>query len=724
MDADVRTPSRAPLDLPVVDAAIARLDGAAKVWDDLDPEARERLRRDAVVVVGSDGAPPTTPRELARRESMGAFYTQLREQRVPAVITIDALYAIVHVALERALADVEELELAPGLNDLLEKLETRLATERTPATTELAEAYRVARGVIAVARALATAPVKGPSAPTREYVPPTDLATVVGEERGHIEGHAGVATSPLLGVPLDYARFQVPSSAVHPGLFRALAWLGAAPLSLVARSEAPGSPVSVSQARLDTRAAMVLARLCDRDVDTTINAAYVRVLRLLAFVWGPPDDLSLTEIDDVATSAGIDLTNFAMIVDVTRVDRVRARAIAGRAPAAYDGSGGVGRAGVSVRLFGGHASADSLVMQGLVGAPVGLAHESASAAPVDRLRKGQRVLPSTLDVMAWLGAHEARAALHESRADGFDTFDAALSSLQRMRPDQGSALHASVHGSLVDSLIAWASSESSAVIRPTIALERARLESMLAAWTLMRHSGQVLSRTRGAAMPPPVELKAAGPSPAVFVEPLPDVVARLVGAVRQLRRGLEALGPLPLSSSAMLVEVEDILETALTGAERHASDESPSMEEATSLAFLPQRLARIDDDGATDRGPVVATVYSDPKSKRVLASATGAIEPILMLVRDAKRDEPMLVVGAHLAHHELVEGFANAPGVLHAVRPALTDAAWRARLRTAEPVRATWVSSFRWTSRDVAAPPPKDRRGAASERRAESGPTP
>jgi hypothetical protein len=554
-------------------------------------------------------------------------------------------------------------------------------------------------------------PTTTPATP-REYVPAADLAPLVGEERGHIEGHAGVATSPLLGVPLDYARFQVPSSAVHPGMFRALAWLGAAPLALVARSEAPGSPITVSQARLNMRAAMVLARLCDRDIDTTINGAYTRVLRLLAFVWGPPDDLSLTEIDEVATSAGIDLTDFAMITNVTRVDKVRARALAGRAPAAYDGSGGAFRAGVSVRVFGGHAAADSLVMQGLVGAPVGLARESAAAASIDRLRKGQRVLPSTLDVVAWLGAREARAVLHESRADGFDSYDAALANLQRARPsDRGSALNASVHGSLVASLIAWAGADAGPVVKSTAPLERARLESMLAAWTLVRHSGQVLARTR---VSPPrdlaTELKVSGPTLTVVVEPLPDVVARLVAVVRQIRRGLEALGSLPPPSSAMLVEVEDILMTALTGAERHASDEPLAPEEASALASLPARIARIDDDGVTDRGPIVATVYSDPKSKRVLASATGSIEPILMLVRDSKKEEPMLVVGAHLAHHELVEGFTNAPGILHAVRPALTDMAWRARLKSAAPPRAPWVSSFRWTSsRDAAPAPSKDR---------------
>lgn len=713
VDADVRAPSRKPTPLPITEGALRRLEGARGVWDDLPPDARERLLRDGVLVVGSgvlpgeraNGDPPKVARSRqrpGRQESFGVFYTTLREQRVPHVITLDTLYALVHLGLQRALADVEEHELAPALDALLEKLDTRLEAEGAGVGTELAQAYRIARGVIAVARALGATSTNriGPTQGASRSRPPpafADLSTVVAEERGHVEGHAGISISPLLGVTLDYSRFEAPSSAMRPGLFRALAWLAAAPLTLVSRAEVPGARIDVARARVNARAAMILARLCDRDVDASLHAAYTRVRRLLTFVWGPPDDLSLSELDDLATSVGIDLTNPQNIANVTRVDRVRARAIVGRAPILHDGSGGPGRDGISVRVFGGHASSDSLVLQSLVGAPVGMARPEAAAASVDRLRRGRRVLPSTLDVIAWLGVREARAALRESHADAFEDYDAALTNLQRTRPDdQGWNLHASVHGSLVDSLFAWANAPESATPWPSPPVERARVESMLAAWTLLRHGGQALSR---AWKLPPIdaqELRVSGAPLPVFVEPIPSVVARLVGTVRQVRRGLEALGPITPGSSAMLVEVEDILRAALRGAQRHASDEALAPEEASALASIPARLARLEAGGKIDSGPVVAVVYSDPTSRRVLASATGGIEPILTLARDPDGEEPLLVVGAHMTHHELVEGFERAPGVLHAVRPALTDASWRARLDRRPPTRPGWVSSFRW----------------------------
>jgi len=712
VDADVRTPSRKAIDLPIAESSIAKLEGSARLWDALGPEARYRLRRDGALVLGSGiGGAETSAGRQKRSRSMGAFYMDLREQRIPHIVTLDALFSLVHLGLVQALAHVEDVELAPALATLLEKLEARLRAESTGARTELQAGYRIARGVVAVARALAAA-----DAP-HAYAPPPELAKIVAEERGNVEGLAGATRSPLLGVTFDYARFAVPSSAARPGTFRALAWLAAAPLGLVARSEGAPTPTGVAGARTNARAAMLLARLCDRDVDATISATYTRISRLIAFVWGPPDDLSLTELDDLADIAGVDLTKLENIANVTRVDRLRTRALAGRTPALFDGSGSIGRGGVNVRILGGHAAADSVVLQSLVGSSIGLAQESAAAAPVDRLRSGLRVLPSSLDVAAWLGASEARALLRESNADAFDGYDATLTNLQHVRSllEQHGALHASVHGSLVDALIAWANAGAEGAASRSPAADRMRVESLLGSWTLVRHTGQAMARARPPRATTPTELRVTGAALPVFVEPLPDVVARLVSAVRQARRGLEALGALAPSSSAAttLVEIEDILRVALKGAERHASDEGPSAEEATELAALPARLAKLEDDTSEEVGPIVAVVYSDPRSRRLLASATGKIEPAVMLARDPTRDEPVLVVGAHIAHHEIVDGFEQTPGVLHAVRPALTDRSWRARLENgpatssgtvaagsvsaSAPARAPWVASFRWT---------------------------
>lgn len=73
---------------------------------------------------------------------------------MPYVVTLDALFVLAHHALSRALAEIEQREIAPLL-DVLARIDVRLAAEQKGAGVELAGGYRLARGVVAVARAIA-----------------------------------------------------------------------------------------------------------------------------------------------------------------------------------------------------------------------------------------------------------------------------------------------------------------------------------------------------------------------------------------------------------------------------------------------------------------------------------------------------------------------------------------------------------------------------------------
>src|SRR6185295_2250727 len=126
------------------------------------------------------------------------------------------LFGAARVGLELALAQVEE-QLAPALDALIARLDQRLAAEQKGVGPTLADAYRIARGIIAVAGTVK---------------PPPELAAAVSAERSLIEAHAVTATSPVLGFPIDYTRFAPPSAAGRPGAFRALAWFGSAALPL------------------------------------------------------------------------------------------------------------------------------------------------------------------------------------------------------------------------------------------------------------------------------------------------------------------------------------------------------------------------------------------------------------------------------------------------------------------------------------------------------------
>ncbi len=674
VDADLHEPEPRPLDLPIPEVAVARPEGASRLWDELGEPVRDRLRRDGLVVTAPLGD------RVAARMRVGAFYMDARERRLPLLLTLDALHATAVLGIGRAVAAVEANELAPALEAFVAKITSRLDATSRVAEQELVGPHRIARGVLAVAAALLS------NAP-----PPPDLAAVVAQEIVRVDAHVGVETSPLLGVPIDYSRFVVPSGAASPRAFRAATWLGAAPLLLAGRTELRGGSADLTVARRHARAAMLLSRLVDRDVDPEVSDAYARVARLVTFVWGAPDDFSLVELGDLAEALKVDLAKPSAVASVVAVDHVRHRAALVRPPRVYDGSGGLsagGRPPMTVRVLGGHAPPDALALATL------LSGELARARP----------LPTALDVAAWLGAPGIRTTLRESGLDTAPLYEDALGRALATRPgEDDAARHGSIEGSLLDVLLAWAEAKEAGA--RSVATERARTESLLASWTLAHHLGRPFARP-APRVPSRRELEVTGAPLPVFVEPKPNAIAHLYAAVRQANKGLGALGALDPKSPqrTALAEIEDILALCLRAASRAHDDEPTPEADLTALAAVPARIAALEGDLPDADLAVLTDVATDPRGRRVLVAAVAGVEPALVLVRDVARDPPgvVLAVGAHLVFTERVEPQAA----------RTPDATWSARIRSApydaasgtKPAQATvpgderalaWLASFR-----------------------------
>lgn len=631
-----------PLELPIAEAAIARIEGASRVWQDLGDAGRERVRESGLVVRGSDAAPPAGREGLVTH--MGAFYMDLREQRIPYVVTLDALAYVVHATMTRVLAEVEE-SLAPSLEALLAKLTARFDAEQSKVGVEVADGLKLARGVVAVAQALTTGKSRTP----------VDVAPTVDAELRNIEAHTAVAQSPLLGVMVDYTAFAAPSSAARPGPHRALTWLASVPLALVGKGEVPRAQAEVSAARRQTRAAMILARLVDTP---DIHPSHALLARHLRFLYGPPDDLALSDVADAAAAIPVDLEKD--VANVTKVDKLRKRAAALRQPAVADGWG----AGANVRVFGGHAPPDSVALYALA--------------------SEKRPLPSAIDVMAWLGAPEARPAVTDA------SYETTLAKLAGTRP-KDDRWHASVFGSLLDAIATWVNGSRGA----GTAADRMTLESALAAWTMARHDGVAMAQPKIVAHAPK-ELRVSGAPLAAFVETRPDVIAKLAGSLVQLERGLGRLGTLPASapSRVTLADAIDLLRTALRIATKQCNDEALTDADVAALAALPARIASLEADASGEAGghaapmvtPMVSPLFVDPRGGKVLTSATGLVEPLVTVVREPATGKLVLAVGAHLAHHEMVEPIAQRS----------TDAVHLAKLKAVPPPpRAAYVSTFR-----------------------------
>lgn len=688
VEPDLRKTFGAALELPLQPERLAQFEGAARAVDRASPAGRAGLLQNGFAVAKL--APPRAP---------GAFYVELRERNVPYVVTFDALLHVAHVGVDRALADLEERVIARDLPLLLERIAARLDIESVKVGPDLLPGFRLARGLVAVARGLLGAP------------PPADLAPIVKEELALARARAGLRASPLLGVRVDYTLFPPEPGG---GLRDALAWLALAPLSVVARSEAEGAPVDVGEARAHTRAAMLLARAVDPAVDAQSHELHARLARIGRFLAGPSDDVGLAEIGEAARRVGADLRDPAAIANVAKVDRVRAE-LRSKAPvAAFDGGGGVrarrdlgpratpvGLAGLSVRVLGFAATEDARALQALVFPVVG---ELSREAPPPTARDGVRALPTALDVGAFLGASDARILLHEGGDDAYAGYGASLDRLAQLRaPPDAPERHASFHASMLDALSTYLAPSAADRLQSYAQSPlhgRRKLEVALAGWTLLRHDLRGSSRAKVTELPRMVKNLARTPPPAAFVEPHPEALARLLGALAQLQRGLGALGAIPKGSPSaeVLRDAIAIVSAAYELSVAMANDEAFAPAASITLGELPSKIAELEAlVGPEVAAPAIACdVHTDLASGRGLVEATAPVEEVLVALRDPGSPKVVIAVGAALPHLELI----------HPVSLRMSDARWRARL-AAEPelvgARPGWTRAYRFDEAEVRA---------------------
>jgi hypothetical protein len=614
---------------------------------------------------------------------LGDFYASLRDDRVAWVLTLDALFFVTHLAIDRALADVDAGLLAPALATMLRRLDLRLAAESRGAGADMATPYLVARGVVAVALAFLDP----------AYAPPPELDMLVAGEKSRILTHEGVAASPWLGVPVDYSAMSPRGAAdrdeAHANWFRAVAWLEGAALALEGAGEGPvHAQVDVATARVHTRAALVLARLLDYEVDAEAASAWDRVARASELLVGKPDDATPRDLVQAAATLKLDVRSGDWFANVALVDRVR-HAVARARPARIDdGSLGslaplagldpvlpLGRLAPGVRLVGPCATPDAELLQALVFPSVGA---FAGHDPPPTERDGLRALPSALDVAAWLGSTEARATLRSSGDDAYLRYAETLNRIMHARPANGSLeRHRTPYLSMLDAVETWLGPSLGDRVQPgsSTAEWRARKADVaLAAWTELRHDATGMSRVQVLDVRVAPHLPAASVVP-VFVEPHPEAIAKLISALRQVQRALLASGSIARTapSVAVLDEVDDLLWSALGVAVHEASDRAVPPELATALAGFPARLRALESTLTTSGAaevPLVADVHSDRPSGRALEEATGRIEEVWLVEREPETHRTWLAVGAAIPHVELVQPM-----------PARSsDATWRARL--------------------------------------------
>lgn len=684
---------------------------------ELGDAARETLARLGFVV--------TAP-EAARTDDFADFYRWANRAELPIFVTADTALHLYHLVFDALLMTIEEQQLVGDLVQMVGLLRGRAAA----AADGDDAAATAALGNLAYCDVLLTLLVEGHAVDAR-------VAEAVRTEVGNIEQHAGFVPSEVFGYEEDFTQYiprgHYTRTPTLTRYFKAMMWLGRMSFLLKAQGDPPPEGfVAPEAARRMARQAAQLAAWLDeaRDGDVPAAALWERIYRVTAFFAGFSDDLTPAEALPVVREVLAAAEGFQALNDPGAADALRARLAALRAPRIYSGTGGsalalpIEAAGdpaalletvaatTGVRLMGQRYTPDADMMGRLIFPAVGDPTTAADPAPFTLVLTDQgptRGFSRGLDVLHLLGAPRARPILEELGDAAYERFDEALVEAGRALPPSADdpAWQQNLYWAWLRVLVEYVAPRPI----PTQPFEVSAtwadrtLTAALASWAQLRHDTILYVKQPYAVMttsahvePPPP------PPPKGFVEPHPELFARLIALNEMTRRGLAALDALPGSADAVLGEFGGLLGTLRDLAIKELEDRPIDAADNDFLSSFGDRCGGLLDriaglnvpppDEYGERGTsavdtssvLVADVLTNPDAGQVLEEGTGWLESLTVVMRAPGRGGLMAAVGPVLSYYEFRWPMDD----------RLTDEKWRALVGSPDaPPPPPWVSSFR-----------------------------
>jgi hypothetical protein len=637
------------------------------------------------------------------KEDLVASYRTLASAGVPLVLTADTLLFFYQEQLDETLREIEERILFRDLGDLLRALLVELEQTKIPTgNKDFQEARKLALTYLAVG--LKALEPKTPLPGSVDVAAVNDLVTRMKKYEADFvdyrpQGH--------------YTR-----SKKLEQYFRAMTWFSEKPFLL--QGKLPEARRQTLAAALITRA-LAQGKLPDQ---RKARAVWERLYTVISFYVGLGDDLGFQQYQAALKSLGGPALDVSVLANEEKLLAFKAELAQYQPPTLFSGvEPGEPVAGVGpqpllhsldssrgFRLLGKRFVPDAYALGKLVYPAVGSATRKGMFTYVQTdSDRGIRGMPRGLDLMSLLGSQQARALLAQGNDDAYRasgkalSYDAALAGLRKefSRIDTA-GWNRNVYWSWLYSLKPLLADYGSGypAFMTTAAYRTRTLDAALASWAKLRR-GAVLYVSRS----PPGQAEAVKTLPIfpdfrdkaalelklprveAYVEPLPELYARLLAQARMARQGLDELKLLDKPAQKRLVRIEQFLEKILAIVAKELDNQALSEDDRsflTGFAALAEQSGGV-GEGLEHPGTVaVVAVHQNPYSKQVLYEAIGQVD-LGVFVFPQPGGRLLLGAGPVLSYYELK-------------RPAgqrLTEEQWRKLLSdTPGPARPAWVKSY------------------------------
>ncbi len=586
------------------------------------------------------------------------IYQRARENGDPIFVSSDAVIALTRTLLTAAAQRTGQNYLA---GDLLALSQGMLAAAQT-------QAQSAANGDVQTAARLNAALFSvGGRLLDPAFVAPPEVADLVNDELLLI-AKQGVFISPLSGLLRDYGGYQPPAHyAADPlltGYFQANLWYQQASFDL--------DQPDVRQLRQQARQLLLLGH----GLESSQNwARWERVVAAQAYLAGtPPADLTLRHLETAAQAVYGGWPAPSALADTARLDNfiATARTVVGTAktipwltrPQT-----------VAARLF------PALLFNRVGGyeGPPGVTPFTSVTTSIGLVRG----VPHGLDLAAVFGSSRALAVLEQGSDTRYQGFTAQLQALQAetaawSQDEWTGDLSGAWLYTLLPLLLP--ANASDPVFMRAPAWEDKQLATWLAGWVLGEAD---LAWSTGAPFTPTVPLLADAPEWG-YIEPQPELYARLAALARQMQQGLaqrdlldKEIGEKLLRLERLLVACRQIAQKELAGVASLTAAETALLRD---FGDTWQQLVTFTDGRAAPPLPTLLDAYTDANTGQTLQLGPGEAWQIYAIV--PINDQPTLAVGGVFSLYQF--------GAAAAER--LDTAAWP--LLSPRPHPAPWMQSY------------------------------
>ena len=618
-------------------------------------------------------------------EKVETFYETVRRMGLPAFITSDSLLHLYHVQFGETLRQIEETKFYDDLLALTDALENesiylpRQGGDRTFAAQQLCCAYLV------VAHALLD-----PKPPTLPVLPDATAEIAL------IEAHAGFAASPLFEYREDYSQYvprgHYTRSEKLQRYFKAMMWYGR--MAFLIKGKTPATPdalISEEEAKTQTLAALDISDMLEKTQlpdGRKAREVWDAIYSVTAYYVGFSDDLTPADYRDALSRLPITEGRNPLNTVSEHWFELQKAVAQLRAPEIYGGTGETAGPPPAIateadlnkalattqgmRFMGQRFVPDSYVMGRLVYPTVGEFTGGDKAPFTEAMSAGGPVrgFPRGLDVLAVLGSTRARQILH---ALGDDAYSGYEKELDRLRARFGAPSEADWNRNMywswlgcLRALSAPAPDGYPTFMRSTAWTDK-QLNAALGSWAQLRHDTILYAKQSytmiATAMAPRQTRMEEG-----YVEPVPELYARLLALTRMSLKGLDDMKVLDDTGRERLTALDEILQRLLDISVRELRNEKLDAGDYEFIrsfaAELKSAVAGVDNEGLETM--MVADVHTDANSGQALEEATGRLRGIAVAY-PMPNGGTVVGFGPVFSYYEFKQPISD----------RLTDAAWK-----------------------------------------------